>query len=365
MSTMKFKRAVSRIQALRSAKGGYGVEIIGALGVLMLLVGWGLYEQSKVSDQNTAKIAATHHATVTTAAIAYVKDHYSELLAAAPSVGSRTTVSFATLQANRYVQPSLSSTNIWGQTLNLRITRMSLDPKTVQLDAILIGEGGQNAPEGVARQVAQHIGAEGGYTVAAGGYCGPNKVSVSTLCGTRGVWERPVADFGTAVPPGHIASALFFKDGMAVNDYLYRNRVPGKPELNTMQTYLQMGAGTRAAEGQACYSVAGDSTSPLLQNGAIGTTVDGLILSCQSGVWRPQSPTIAKSWYSADSAGSGRTTTMGVHKFCALTYSWYAWKEQAGGCYIYQSGITYYLQAKGDPSVSSGTGVTCQATCFD
>ncbi|MGK9007625.1 hypothetical protein ACR6JC_24075, partial [Citrobacter europaeus] len=60
MSTMKFKRAVRRIQALRSAKGGYGVEIIGALGVLMLLVGWGLYDQSKVSDQNTAKIAATH-----------------------------------------------------------------------------------------------------------------------------------------------------------------------------------------------------------------------------------------------------------------------------------------------------------------
>lgn len=56
---------------------------------------------------------------------------------------------------------------------------------------------------------------------------------------------------------------------------------------------------------------------------------------------------------------------MGARKYCALTYSWYAWKEQAGGCYIYQSGATYYLLAKGDANVSGGTGVTCQATCFD
>lgn len=284
--TMKLKQAANRIQRLRRSKGGWAIEATGALSLLVLLVGFSMYNETRGNDRKMAEIAATHHKTVATAASAYVRDHYSELLDAAPAVGNTTNVSFATLQTKGYVQPTLSSTNIWGQALNLRVRRSSTDPKAVQLEGLVIGEGGQSVPHELARAVAQDIGAEGGYTVASGDYCGTNKVSASTLCGTRGVWDRPMSDFGAAVQPGHIASALFFKDGMAVNDYLYRHRVPGKPELNTMETYLQMGTGARAVEGQPCYSVAGDTTSPLLENGAIATTSDGMILSCQSGVWK-------------------------------------------------------------------------------
>jgi len=286
MTTMKLNRAVTRIQKLRAAKGGWAIEATGALGLLVMLVGFSMYNETRGNDRKTAEIAATHHKTVSTAASSYVRDHYSDLLAAVPAVGNTTTVSFATLQANGYLQPTLSSSNIWGQTLTLRVRRLSADPKAVQLEALVIGEGGRAVGHELAREVSQNIGAEGGYTVASGDYCGTTRVGASTLCGTRGVWQRPVADFDAAIPAGHIASALFFKDGMAVNDYLYRHRVPGKPELNTMETYLQMGVGTRATEGQPCYSVAGDTSSPLLDTGAIATTSDGLILSCQSGAWR-------------------------------------------------------------------------------
>ena len=248
-----------------------------------------MYNETRGNDRKTAQIAATHHTTVANAAAAYIKDHYSELLLGVPNVGNTTTVSFDTLKTKGYVPPSLSSTNIWDQKLALRVRRASVNPKVVQLEGLVIGEGGKTVTHEIAREISQKIGAEGGYTVNAGDFCGTRKVTGVTLCGTRGVWERPLSDFGTAVPAGHIASALFFKDGMVVNDYLYRHRVPGKLELNTMETYLQMGTGATAVEEQPCYSVAGDTTSPLLENGAIATTDNGLILSCQSGVWKSQS----------------------------------------------------------------------------
>ena len=288
MTIIKIQHAALQIQRLRKARGGWALEATGALSILVLLIGFGLYNELRSNDRKTAQIAATHHKTIANAASVYIKDNYSELLDAVPNVGNTTAVSFATLQARGYVQPTLSSTNIWGQTLALKVRRASVDPKAVQLEGLVIGEGGRSVTHELGREISQSIGAEGGYTVSAGDYCGSRRVNMATLCGTRGVWQRPIADFGQVVPTGYIASALFFKDGMAVNDYLYRHRVPGKPELNTMQTYLQMGTGATAVEGQPCYAVVGDTTSPLLNNGAISTTTTGLILSCQSGTWERQ-----------------------------------------------------------------------------
>lgn len=286
--TTKLKRAAFGLRKIRASRGGWAIEATGALSLLVMLIGFGMYNESRSNNRRMAEIAATHYKAVTTAASAYVKDHYSDLLAAAPAVGATTTVSFVTLKNAGYLQPTLSSTDIWGQEINLRVRRSSTDPKQVQLEGLVIGEGGQAVPHDMAREVSQNIGAEGGYTVATDDYCGTTKVAENTLCGTRGVWSRPVADFGASGAPGHIVSALFFKDGMAVNDYLYRHRVPGKPELNTMETYLQMGTGAHAVEGQPCYSVAGDATSPLLANVAIATTAEGIILSCQDDVWGKQ-----------------------------------------------------------------------------
>lgn len=318
--TMKSKYAAIRLQKLRRAKGAWAIEAVGGLGLLVLIVGFTMYDQVRGNDQRMAQIAATHHKTVATAGSAYIRDKYSDLLDALPAIGNTTTVSFATLQAAGYVQPTLSPENVWGQTLNLRVRRSSTDQNAVQLEGLVIGEGGQSVPHDIARAVSQDIGAEGGYTVASGDYCATSQVSVSTLCGTRGVWERPMADFGAAVSPGHIASALFFKDGMQVNDYLYRHRVPGKPELNTMETYLQMGTGAQAVEGQPCRSVASDPSSPLLQNGAIATTTDGLILSCQSGIWGRQNKSFEFSEIDVNylTPGPG-VKSLGYHRFCSIS----------------------------------------------
>ncbi len=48
----------------------------------------------------------------------------------------------------------------------------------------------------------------------------------------------------------HTASALFLQDGTLVDDYLYRNEIPGKPELNVMNTAFSMG-GNNVNDGAA------------------------------------------------------------------------------------------------------------------
>lgn len=359
--TMKLKRAASGLRKIRSSRGGWAIEATGALSLLVLLIGFGMYNESRSNNRRMAEIAATHHRAVATAASAYVKDHYSDLLAAVPSVGNVTTVDFSTL--NGYVQPTLSDSNVWGQTMTLRVRRSSVDPKNVQLEGLVIGEGGQAVPHDLAREVSQDIGAEGGYTVAAGDYCGITKAAQNTLCGTRGVWDRPVSDFGASGAPGHIVSALFFKDGMAVNDYLYRHRVPGKPELNTMETYLQMGTGSQAVKGQPCYSVAGDTTSPLLTNGAIATTTDGMILSCQSGTWKQNGGVTGTGPFYL-SGTSSQSMTLGTHQICALSRNEIANYEQAGGCHVSGGpGDAWYLYLIADRAV--GKSLSCAAVCVD
>lgn len=316
--TTKLKRAAFGLRKIRASRGGWAIEATGALSLLVMLIGFGMYNESRSNNRRMAEIAATHHKAVATAASAYVKDHYSDLLAAVPSVGNVTTVNFSTLGG--YVQPTLSDSNLWGQTMTLRVRRSSVNPKEVQLEGLVIGEGGQAVPHDLAREVSQDIGAEGGYTVATGDYCGTTKVAENTLCGTRGVWSRPVANFGASGAPGHIVSALFFKDGMAVNDYLYRHRVPGKPELNTMETYLQMGTGAQAEEGKACLSVAGDLSSPLLQDGAIATTNTGLILSCQGGRWAGSQTTTTYS--GVGTPGNCGASWYGGGLCSTVLYSW-------------------------------------------
>lgn len=276
------RNAARTVLRYRRARGSFLLEAIAAIFIFSAVGSVMLYQSSQSNDARLAEIAGVYHRRVEKAAQDYVQAHYAELLAAMPSPGDTTSVSFAALRTDGLIPATLSSTNPWSQTPTLRLRRGTGQD---QIEALVIGEGGNALPHKLASRVAGSIGAEGGYTVAAGDYCGTSKVGANTLCGTQGVWARPVADFAANGSPGRIASALFFLEGTAVNDYLYRKRVPGKPELNTMETYIQMGPGAVGTEGQPCYSVAGDPSSLPLKNGAIGTTSDGLALSCWSGVW--------------------------------------------------------------------------------
>lgn len=172
---------------------------------------------------------------------------------------------------------------------------------------------------------------------------------------TTGYWKDPVAAVANLPPAGNATGDVRMVMSTA-KPYMWN----GSKWVEQSSDY----SGTIAAGNVLIKNVAteGSSCSP---NGLVAATTTGLLLSCQSGIWRAQSSTPIKTWYSADSSGSGNTVSMGNRKYCALTYSWYAWKEQVGGCYVFQSGLTYYLRAQGDPAVAGGKGISCQAACFD
>ncbi|MEB0284796.1 shufflon system plasmid conjugative transfer pilus tip adhesin PilV, partial [Sphingomonas sp. 10B4] len=62
----------------------------------------------------------------------------------------------------------------------------------------------------------------------------------SIVQGVRGGWQIALSNYGMNPGVGHNASALFLQDGTLVNDYLYRNAVAGHPEVNTMNTSINV-----------------------------------------------------------------------------------------------------------------------------
>ena len=64
--------------------------------------------------------------------------------------------------------------------------------------------------------------------------------SAAVLRGAYGAWEAPLADMGLAATPGHLGSISTLSASDLEQDYLYRVAVPGRPELNAMQTSLDM-----------------------------------------------------------------------------------------------------------------------------
>lgn len=276
---------LGRLNRLRRLKGGFAVEALGALALLTLLVGYSIHNSVSDNHKNLAEVAATHHKAVAKGASLYVRDNYSDLLSELEGTNVKE-VTVKDLQDQGYLSTSLSRQNPWGQELKLKLKK---GPESNPIEALVVSQGGQPVDVKTARQVAERIGAEGGYTVANGEHCGSQQVSGNKLCGTNHVWEYPSGDFGLANQnTGYIASALFFKDGMQLSEYLYRKPIPGKDELTTMETYLRMGEGAIAEEGGQC-----DNNMK-----AIAMSNEGLILSCQNG-------SHGKEWVGAGSTPEG------------------------------------------------------------
>ncbi|MEN1396454.1 shufflon system plasmid conjugative transfer pilus tip adhesin PilV, partial [Pseudomonas aeruginosa] len=82
-------------------------------------------------------------------------------------------------------------------------------------------------------------------TLPQGGYI--SKANTGIAQGAA--WQVALSNFGSDPGAGHLATALFFQDGAIANEYLYRNSVPGHPELNRMNTALNMGGNNIAAAG--------------------------------------------------------------------------------------------------------------------
>ncbi len=257
------------------------LEVLAALaiGAIMLI---GLTSMIDTTVQDTqGQVASLYQAQVVAAATQYINSNYASLQTSA-TASNPVVVNLAQLtnpaSGAPYLAPNTAATNPYGQTSCVLI----LQPALGEFNALVVSYGGQAIPDANLSMVAANSGAGGGYisnansTAAQGSSWSLNTTALQNF-------QSPPCLTGSAADGGHLASAIFFSGpGQLSTDFLYRSAVPGRQELNTMQTPLLFGSGTIATEGTTCGTSA-----------AIAFDASNNQLNCASnGLW-----TMLTSWW--------------------------------------------------------------------
>nr|WP_293602093.1 MULTISPECIES: shufflon system plasmid conjugative transfer pilus tip adhesin PilV [unclassified Polaromonas] len=230
------------------------------------------------SDETRSALAASQTRTFGEAANAYIKANYSAVRGVAtPTAPAMLDV--PTLVAAGNLTAGFGATNAYGQSLCALI----LQPVPDRLQAMVVSEGGLPIDDLSLGTIAAVIGGSGG---------GVYSSDPAIIRGAVGGWQINTSTFDN-IPnnvgrkcdstPGNVrlvagtpAMALWFENGDTSSAFLSRDAVPGRPELNQMNTPLVMNS-VQVVDA-ACTVV-----------GAIARDTSGLVLSCQGGRWKSQS----------------------------------------------------------------------------
>jgi type II secretory pathway pseudopilin PulG len=312
MGALKVKKRPCNKQA-----GFIAIEFMFAIIAFVVLSAIGANTLARHMDSQNYQIAAQQQQAVADAAAKYLKDYFSTVVASAtPTVPVQITT--AMLRNTNYLPSGFGDTNAFGQTFLVLARR----PAANQLESIVLTTGGETIDEIGTREIAENLGGTGGFIPTS---------NTGIVQGVRGGWQIALSNYGMNPGVGHTASALFLQDGTLTNDYLYRNAVPGHPEVNTMNTSINVNgnnlngvnttntttlnattvntnavnastanisgavlAGSLLSSGRTTVgeylqlngiATEGNGCGP---NGLVSRNAVGLPLSCQSGVWRKQ-----------------------------------------------------------------------------
>jgi hypothetical protein len=247
-------------------------EIIGVLFAILVsaffMPKFATFQKVSI-DNNVAAAVAQQEKLVVDAGSTYIQQNSSAIQSLATNT-SPVIITVAMLQAPavNLLDASFNAVNSYGQTWQIAV----LQPSAGNLHAMVMATGGTAMTDKMLSQVAANVPKQGGFIPLndTGIYAAGNAY------GTGGTWTIPTANF-TGAAAGHPAALLTFNNGQLVSNYLYRNAVPGQPQLNTMTTPLVMGSVQTV--GSAC-----GTTGAIAQDGT------GVVLSCQAGVWNIQGP---------------------------------------------------------------------------
>lgn len=207
--------------------GVLGAALLGIMAVMPYF-----HAQTREMQNVQAAVTAKEMKQVATAAQKYIQANYAAVEAnATPS--SPATITVPMLVDTGYLPASSSSENPYGQTWEVQV----LQPSAGNLQALVLSEGGRTIAEKMAPNIASQAGQEGGYVPYNNQY---GTLNQSVAEGAYGHWRVSMAGYSNP-GKGHLAALLAFNNGNLQNDYLYRVKVPGKPQLNTMQTAINMG----------------------------------------------------------------------------------------------------------------------------
>ncbi|MDE7548218.1 shufflon system plasmid conjugative transfer pilus tip adhesin PilV [Acetobacter fabarum] len=324
-------------------------SIIAALAAIMLALWPTAQYFNMVQDGNRRSVNAVtsgQFSILLGGVKKYIRAHSNDLINGIP-VGSSTTVSLATLINEHDLPVGFTATNPYNQTWVVYISQSA----SGVLDGRVVSYNGQTLSAKDAVAIALKAGAQGGYVPPNGLLNGLNS---NMAVGASGTWSQVISGFPNP-GEGHLIGLLASADDANNNpNYLYRDAIAGHPELNTMETDLNMGGNnidnaadvhaygtvssgndtnnnavnaymskdgrinaTKDIRGQVfrpnyiaqsgtpCEGVVintgvmdenssnNSSDNFILQNGDIARDLSGNLLSCANGAWKSQKATIS------------------------------------------------------------------------
>ena len=244
-----------------------GVLLAGVIGIMTIPTFTSYIKNNQ--DNISAAAIAEHQTVFNTAVEAYVKQNSAALQSVATAT-TPATITVAMLQAPGVdlLPVGFNATNLYGQTWQAQV----LEPSAGNLQVLSYSVGGEALPDAKASKIASLVKPVGGFipTNDSGLYSQGSAMAQ----GSFGKWTAPTANYSN-ISGGHLATLITLNNGQLGGNYLYRNAIPGQPQLNQMNTPLLMESVQTV--GVACS-----------KNGAIAQDGTGVVLSCQSGTWQQQ-----------------------------------------------------------------------------
>lgn len=256
------------------------IEALSALSILAaVMVGAAKLTDSYIND--TKAVTAAHQLrSIGEAAKGYIAANRANILARA------TETQPCLIRASDLTTylPGVTGVNSYGQTLSVLVT----EPSPNVLSPLVVATGGTAPGDADLAMIANALGGSGGgvYTTAVNTVQGVGNGWSTNLAAAPGSAYKaaPVlcaTGAGSAALPvaaaGVSAMALWSADESVGSSFLYREAVAGRPELNTMNTPLIMGA-VNALDGN-CATIG---------VGAISRDAQGKVLSCDGSKWKSQ-----------------------------------------------------------------------------
>lgn len=215
------------------------IEVVAAMAVMFILLPSLANLWVMGSNELEKRQAADQLGQVSRATAAYVRKHQTTLLGQTTAT-SGPAIDTAPLVAESFLQVGFQGNNVWGQTYQIHFRQ----PSSNALQAVILTTGGlghdASKPKfgtAIVPSAAAMAGGSGGF-IPTGDI--PGEAS-GTLRGAFGGWVLDLASVGVASPgAGHLGALATFDSSSLGQDFLYRVSVPGHPELNAMQTELDM-----------------------------------------------------------------------------------------------------------------------------
>lgn len=313
---------------VRRQRGLSLLEAMVSLGILAAVVTGTMTVASRYSDDTRAIVAAQHLEAIGQAAESWIQDNRASYTGPARVfLKAGTAAGFESLDA--YLPPGLGATNGYGHETCVIVN--VLPDGAIEALAVADHDGTGAHDDATLALIANSIGASGGgvYAMDTTRLLGSNGgwdlvISTSRFTGTYGgtAMKKCSGSAGTPLATGTPVMALWMENAALASPFLYRDAIPGHPELNRMNAPLDMGGNRLGGLVSLMDSTVGGSCSGAT-SGRFGVDGSGNTVQCNGTAWVSTGGNCGTGFSMGDLASNWE----GKVYSCQGT----TWREQGGG----------------------------------